>query len=100
MATTNVTVPSASSPAYTGWIAEVSSILDAGNDVQFVDPDDHAVNVPYFILTTSGAVKARAKEQSTAYALTYVAGGWHRQDIGFIYADGTDAALGMHVMTG
>lgn len=102
MATTQITVPGVVGDLAFGVrdsvIKEVSTILDAGNDVQFVFADGTQAAAYGLFLNVGGAVKLRGPlATGDAVTLTFVEGGWHLQAVGFIYAVGTDAALGLHV---
>jgi hypothetical protein len=79
---------------------ELSATLDGGDDVIFHDPMGREINVTHIMLSTDGAVCWREKSMSDAGAVTmsFLAGGWHRANIGAIFADGTDEAIGLHVM--
>ena len=79
---------------------EVSTELDAGQNVTFVDPAGRAINATHIMLSTGGAVKWREKGQSYANAVTqtFLEGGWHNIHVNEIYQWGTDSSLGLHVM--
>jgi hypothetical protein len=99
MAIEKIVVPiNASYDAKCSFIKEVSSILAAGKDVQFVDDSDNNVNVPFIGLLngTDGQVTYKSKD-GDPLAVTLVAGGFHVLWPNMIYATGTDASLGIHV---
>ena len=80
---------------------EVSTELDGGQNVTFVDPAGRTINATHIMLSTGGAVKWREKGQSDAAAVvqTFRAGVWYNIHCGKIIAGGTGKNLGLHVMS-
>ena len=91
-----------------GWEKEISTILDAGADVQFVDDLDSTIERNIGMLglfnsaATSGAVKSRGKGMTDAQATTktLVPDGYHDEAISYIYSSGTATGLSIHVRLG
>lgn len=98
MATIKITVPmNASIEAKRDWNPEVSSILDAGNDVEFVNEDGIPVNVPFIGLMagTDGVVKSKTVTGEIT-TQTLAASGYHQIWVNKIFAV-SDNSLGIHV---
>jgi hypothetical protein len=103
MATTNIVVPNFNDVSATikSGIWELSTILDGGDDVCFLYADGTQAYVTALFLNTQGAVKFRGPNPgATAVTLTFLANGWTEQAVGFVYATGTDASLGLHAKAG
>lgn len=105
MATTEVQVPNR--PNKSNWNIDtfnkfqkqISTILDAGNDVKFVDEDGNDSEIEQIHLNVDGFVKSKTLGQEDADALTlyWLGGGWHTHRMHFVFAVGTDAALTLSV---
>ena len=103
MAVTEVVVPNAE-PYRSSFVEEVSTVLDAGNDVLFVDDvDGSPAEIAFINIAVDGEVEHRGKSQVDADSVidTLVAGGWHSMgSVGKLFAAGTDASLVMNVRAG
>jgi len=105
MATTEVSIPNG--PGKQNWSIDdfnkfqkaVSTILDAGNDVKFIDADGDNAEIEQIHLNADGDVKSRnlSQEDSDAIPLLFLGGGWHTHRTHFIFATGTDLALSLSV---
>ena len=103
MSTITVRVPiNGNDPRSRGWIYNVSTHIDAGNDVVFVDDADGTtkVEVAHVQLDSDGHVAVYGKGQaaSDAQTLTLASGGLH--ELGGIYgfvAASTSTSVGIHV---
>lgn len=106
MAVTQVTIPynEANPSTRRGWEKEVSTELEAGNDVQFVDETGVERNVHFLGLfnATDGSVKRRGANVADANAVTQklVSGGYVELPTAYIYSSGTDTGLKIHVRLG
>lgn len=101
MATVKVKVPNEPGRRQS-FVYEASTVLDAGNDILFVNDADDTVEslISRIMLDTDGAVKYRSKfdDDADAATQTFVSGGYH--NIGLItklFATGTDTGLNLHV---
>ena len=103
MTTTKITIPykEANRETRQGFEYEVSSILEGGADVQFVDEDGIERNVSLIgaFNNTVGAIKSRGAGRTDAQAVTkkLASGIYHHIQTAFIYSSGTDSSLKIHV---
>jgi len=108
MSVTNITVPSGLSRAdeRAGWEYEVSTALDAGADVQFIDHKGNECNVALvgaFAANSgnpkNGNIKRRGINEADSLATTkFITGGiFHNMPTAYIYSSGTDTGLKLHV---
>ena len=95
MATIQVTVPVNDNDQYQrAWTAYVGGIIDAGNDVQFIDSDENGTEVNFINVAVDATVLCRGlKTNPTDRTGIYLlAGAWHMMPIYMIYANGTTAS--------
>ena len=108
MSVTQVTVPSGLSRAdeRAGWEYEVSTALEAGADVQFIDHKGNECNVALvgaFAANSgnpkNGNIKRRGVNEADSLATTkFITGGiFHNMPTAYIYSSGTDTGLKLHV---
>jgi hypothetical protein len=105
MSVTNVIVPSqeARPEVRIAWEKEISTILEGGADVKFVNNDGDEVNIMQIgffpVSGAGGALKSRGLGMTDAQATikTLVAGGYIEMRISYIYSSGTDTGLNIHV---
>jgi hypothetical protein len=99
MATIQITVPiNGSRELRESFQKEVSSILDAGNDVQFVNESNQPVNVPFIGLFNGADGAVRHKTVSgDAIVTTLASSGFHQVWVNTLLAEGTDSSLGIYV---
>jgi len=99
MATTTITIPRINDKKRNGFITQISTFLDAGNDVELKDADGNEVNCTHINLADDGNVEHRTKDETDneKSVLYYVKGGWHRVSASKFFAGGTDAALSIHI---
>ena len=98
MATVQIEVPTGA--GRDEWVKDVSTTLDGGDDVIFVNPDGGLTEIHRMMLSTDGAVQWRPLSMADADAVTqtYLGGGWHEDmQIHKLFAAGTDDAIGLHV---
>lgn len=102
MAVTQIKVPmDGNSAELTGWIENASAVIDAGNDVEFINRlDESNVDISRIQLDTAGFVSVwgRAFDKTTRKRVYLEAGGWHvMPGIHGIAADDTQTGKGIHV---
>ena len=76
MSTVNVQVASISRIDRIAWIGQVGSILDAGNDVTFIDENGMATDVSRIHLDTDGTVVILGRHDVTGKTLFFAGGGF------------------------
>jgi hypothetical protein len=97
MAEVTITLPSANEPGYNNPV-EISTTLDAGDDVVVKDTDGNNIDATACMIDTDGSVTSRTQNQTDAQKTEkhMLAGGWHQPvHMHKIFATGTDAGLGM-----
>ena len=95
MATIQVTVPVNDNDQYQrAWTAYVGGIIDAGNDVQFIDSDENGTEVNFINVGIDATITCRGLKtiDSDKRAIYLLAGAWHMMPMYMIYASGTTAS--------
>lgn len=98
----NITVPNGSGTA--NWnpetrkrfIQNVSTYLDAGENIRFIDGNGAAAEVERIHLSSDGSVKS-ATIGGTAQSYAFLAKGWHAHRAHKIYHVGTTAGIALKV---
>lgn len=92
MADTVLTIPD--KPARHGYFVDITTALDAGNDVVFKDTSGNEINCSYMDCASNATLKTRTRHQTDAQAETQflVKGGWHQVTASKAYTAGHTAS--------
>jgi len=97
MAEATIVVPTQEARLTTrrNWTADISNVLDAGNDAKFVDEEGNQSHINFINCTLDATIYLRGPDEDDTKQKPhrYVSGGWHKVIIGKIFAGGTTASI-------